>query len=144
MNTPKAWNDGYSVREDGSTRIIKDGGVSRTYEFQTRTNLLLDFYLNYNHNFKDISSTLDVTAGYSWQKFHNKYRKYSRVYEVVDPENEKYLGNQANPTEISIHPHQLVSFFGRVNFTFLDKYLVTATVRQDGTSRFSKDHRWGT
>lgn len=144
VNTPKAWNNGYSVLENGSIRNIKDGGVSRKYEYQTRVNLLLDFYLNYNRAFESINSTLDVTAGYSWQKFHNKKRDYDRVYQVVDPANEKYIGNQANPTNITIHPHQLVSFFGRANFTLLNKYLFTATVRRDGTSRFSKDHRWGT
>ncbi len=85
-----------------------------------------------------------MTAGYSWQKFHNKKRDYSRVFQVVDAENEKYLGNQAYPTSITIHPHQLVSFFGRINYTLLNKYLITATVRRDGTSRFSKEHRWGT
>lgn len=144
INTPKAWNNGYTVLENGNRINIKDGGVSRKYEFQTRVNLLLDFYLNYNHNFESINSTLDVTAGYSWQKFHNKKRDYNRVYQVVNPENEKYIGNQADPTNYTIQPHQLVSFFGRVNFTLLDKYLVTATVRRDGTSRFSKDNRWGT
>ncbi|MDE5915456.1 MAG: SusC/RagA family TonB-linked outer membrane protein, partial [Duncaniella sp.] len=144
INTPKAWNNGYTVLDNGNRINIKDGGVSRKYEFQTRVNLLLDFYLNYNHAFESINSTLDVTAGYSWQKFHNKRRDYSRVYQVVNPENEKYLGNQADPTNVTIQPHQLVSFFGRVNFTLLDKYLVTATVRRDGTSRFSKDNRWGT
>lgn len=144
VNTPKAWNNGYSVLENGSIRNIKDGGVSRKYGYQTRVNLLLDFYLNYNRAFESINSTLDVTAGYSWQKFHNKKRDYDRVYQVVDPANEKYIGNQANPTNITIHPHQLVSFFGRANFTLLNKYLFTATVRRDGTSRFSKDHRWGT
>jgi len=144
INTPKAWNGGYAVIDNGVRRNIKDGGVNRKYEFQTRVNLLLDFYLNYNRTFEQINSTLDVTAGYSWQKFHNKKRDYSRVYQVVNPENEKYLGTQADPTNYTIHPHQLVSFFGRVNFTFLDKYLLTATVRRDGTSRFSKDNRWGT
>lgn len=144
INTPMSWNGGYQVKDNGELKTIKDGGVSRKYEFQTRVNLLLDFYLNYNHYFESINSNLDVTAGYSWQKFHNKKRDYSLVYQVVDPENEQYIGNQANPTSVTIHPHQLVSFFGRANLTFLNKYLVTATVRRDGTSRFSKDHRWGT
>ncbi len=40
--------------------------------------------------------------------------------------------------------YQLVSFFGRVNYTFKDRYLLTATVRRDGTSRFAKENRWGT
>ena len=39
---------------------------------------------------------------------------------------------------------KLVSFFGRINYTFMDRYLATVTLRQDGTSRFSKNHRWGT
>lgn len=144
INTPVAWNNGYTVLENGNRINIKDGGVSRKYEFQTRVNLLLDFYLNYNRNFESINSTLDVTAGYSWQKFHNKKREYNRVFEVVNPENEKYIGNQADPTSYTVQPHQLVSFFGRINYTLLNKYLFTATVRRDGTSRFSKDHRWGT
>lgn len=143
-NTPNAWNGGYEVIKDGKIETIKDGGTSCTDQFQTRVNLLLDFYLNYNHYFESIKSSVDVTAGYSWQKFHNKRREYTYVNQVMDPANEIYLGMQARPTSISIDPLQLVSFFGRANFVFLDKYLVTATVRRDGTSRFSKDHRWGT
>ena len=50
---------------------------------------------------------------------------------VINPEN-------WDPTE-----YYLVSFFGRLNYTFKDRYLLTATVRQDGTSRFSPDTRWG-
>lgn len=143
-NTPNAWNGGYEVIKDGKIETIKDGGTSCTDQFQTRVNLLLDFYLNYNHYFESIKSSVDVTAGYSWQKFHNKRREYTYVNCVMDPANEIYLGMQARPTSINIDPLQLVSFFGRANFVFLDKYLVTATVRRDGTSRFSKDHRWGT
>ncbi len=143
--TPDAWTGGYQIiNPKGEIESIKDGGVSRTKQFQTRTNLLLDFYFNYNHEFKDIASTLDVTAGYSWQKFHNKYRSRKWVSEVGDPAHSEYIGVQANPTSVDIEPLQLVSFFGRANFTFLNKYLITATVRRDGTSRFSKDHRWGT
>jgi iron complex outermembrane receptor protein len=37
----------------------------------------------------------------------------------------------------------LISFFGRLNYSFKDRYLLTATVRQDGSSRFSEDNRWG-
>ncbi len=143
-NSPNAWNGGYEVIKDGKIETIKDGGTSCTDQFQTRVNLLLDFYLNYNHYFESIKSSVDVTAGYSWQKFHNKRREYTYVNRVMDPANEIYLGMQARPTSINIDPLQLVSFFGRANFVFLDKYLVTATVRRDGTSRFSKDHRWGT
>lgn len=37
----------------------------------------------------------------------------------------------------------MISFFGRVNYSFMNRYLITATLRNDGTSRFSKDNRWG-
>lgn len=39
--------------------------------------------------------------------------------------------------------YQLLSFFGRLNYTFKDRYLLTVTVRGDATSRFAKDKRWG-
>lgn len=154
-NTPKAWVNGYGVKLDPNSdnvTTIKDGGVSADKQHQIRRNLLLDFYLNYNHEWEEISSTLDVTAGYSWQRFHNKGHNYSYVYNVGDPQyypsqyagedHSKYLGQQAYPTSYYSTPHQLVSFFGRVNYSIL-RYLVTATVRYDGTSRFSKDNRWG-
>ena len=132
---------------------IKNGGVSADKQHQVRQNLLLDFYLNYNHEFESIGSVLDVTAGYSWQKFHNKGHSFGYVYNVGNPEFypsqyqgqdfTQYLGHQAYPTSYYSTPHQLVSFFGRVNYSIFDKYLITGTVRYDGTSRFSKDNRWG-
>ena len=143
--SPKAWRDGYSVMgADGNPYQIRDGGTSATQQHQLRRNLLLDFYLNYNKEFEKIHSQLDVTAGYSWQRFHNHGSEHSYVYAVGNPANEQYLGSQAYPTSIYSDNLQLVSFFGRLNYIFYDKYLITATVRWDGTSRFSKDHRWGT
>ncbi|MDE6268074.1 MAG: TonB-dependent receptor [Muribaculaceae bacterium] len=145
MFTPMAWNGGYEVvSPDGKMQVVKDGGTSAKKEHQTRTNLLLDFYLNYNKDIEAIRSALDVTAGYSWQKFHNTGHNFTYVKSVGDPANRKYVGVQSRPTYYYSTPYQLVSFFGRVNYTLLNRYLVTATVRWDGTSRFSKDHRWGT
>ena len=154
-NTPSAWVNGFGIKEDpdsDNVTTIKNGGVSAEKQHQLRRNLLLDFYLNYNHEWDDIS-TLDVTAGYSWQKFYNKGRSFSYVYDLGDPQYypsqyqgqdfSKYLGTQAYPTTRYSTPHQLVSFFGRINYSLFTKYLITATVRYDGTSRFSKDNRWG-
>lgn len=159
-NTPRAWANGWQYpvyKEDGTldhTQTVKNGGTMYTHQYQTRTNLLLDFVLNYNKYFDVIKTNVDVTAGYSWQKFHNKGRSYdivnnigyNRVGDVLEPasEYEQYLGVQPNVTSTFRVPHQLVSFFGRLNLVFADKYLATVTVRRDGTSRFSKDNRWGT
>ena len=142
--SPRAWRNGYSVMgEDGNPFQIRDGGTSATQQRQLRRNLLLDFYLNYNKEFEAIKSQFDITAGYSWQRFHNDGSDYSYVYRVGNIANDKYLGTQAYPTNYYSDNLQLVSFFGRLNYIGNSKYLVTATVRWDGTSRFSKSHRWG-
>ncbi|MDE7377030.1 MAG: TonB-dependent receptor [Muribaculaceae bacterium] len=156
--SPQAWKDGH-MRNDGSTESLKDGLTNKFYENQIRYNLLLDFYLNYNHTFGPVA--IDLTAGYSWQRFKNKGHNYDQVYAPLAyastyatannmsvEEAREYMaginGFQYAPTYYYSAPYQLLSYFGRANFVFFDKYLVTATVRRDGTSRFAKDCRWGT
>ena len=143
--SPMAWRNGYSVmNDDGKVGEIRDGGTSATKQHQLRRNLLLDFYLNYNKEFEKIYSQIDLTAGYSWQRFHTDRNDHSYVYAVGNEANEGYLGTQAYPTSYSSADLQLISFFARLNYVLRNKYLITATVRWDGTSRFSKDNRWGT
>lgn len=109
-------------------------GEDRVYT-QDRRNQLLDFYLNYNTDLPFLNSRIDLMAGYSWQHFwrENYWHATSinRQY-VIDPE-------RRVPTQ-----SYLISFFGRMNYSMLDKYYLTLTLRQDGTSRFSPDNRWGT
>jgi TonB-dependent starch-binding outer membrane protein SusC len=106
-----------------------------TDEFSTRMlrNKLLDAYLNFNETFGKLN--IDATAGYSYQKFE---------------EESFYQGNLLNPTLPSTFPETdrvtdnvLIGFFGRVNFSFNDKYLLTFSYRRDGSSRFSEQNRWG-
>ena len=151
LNSPLAWSSGYQVAnpsKPGTFQTVKDGGATANREKQIRRNYLLDFYLNYNHDFESINSNIDVTAGYSWQKFWSNKRSWTFVNTVpAGSPYESILGTEAAyapyPMYPNIEPLQLVSFFGRVNFNLLNKYLITATVRDDGTSRFSKDNRWG-
>ncbi len=101
------------------------------------TNNLLDFYLNYVKEVKSIKSKFDVMAGYSWQHFHLENYNYTR-----DAKNPYSI----TPDSIShINDLQLLSFFGRLNYTLNDKYLLTFTLRDDGSSRFSpsKSNHWG-
>ena len=143
--SPMAWRNGYEIPDGDAALTIRDGGTSATKQHQLKRNLLLDFYLNYNKEFDAIYSQLDVTAGYSWQRFHNHRYNYTYVYQVGNEANEKYLGESVLGSTVD-NPYnlQLVSFFGRLNYIFREKYLLTATVRWDGTSRFAKDNRWGT
>ncbi|HEY9114312.1 MAG TPA: TonB-dependent receptor [Bacteroidales bacterium] len=109
------------------------GGVDNYYE-QEKKNSLLDFYMTYTKYVESIKSNFDVMVGYSWQNFWRKNYSVNSdinhtpsVTDTIDDQTESYL----------------VSFFGRFNYTFNDKYLVTFTLRDDGTSRFSPDTRWG-
>ena len=108
----------------------------RTEYTQEKENELLDFYLNYKKDLSSINSSLDVTAGYSWEHHYEQSSNLSTNYnlDVV----QDTTANTDFKTE-----HYIVSFFGRANYTYNNKYLLTATLRQDGTSRFSEDNRWG-
>ena len=135
--SPAAWKEGSSRIVDGELKTgVKDGVGSYNHYHQVKVNTLLDFYLNYRKDVDKIHSGFDVTAGYSWQKFRNQGNSFSR--------NNDAEAFQAYPTSRYRSDLALVSFFGRLNYTFYNRYLLTATVRRDGTSRFSKDHRWGT
>lgn len=110
------------------------GGADRIYT-QTRTNKTLEFYLNYTKDVKSINSRVDVTGGYSYQDFIRDEPSY--------PDNIA-SGAQYNPAGNPFNTrYTLLAFFGRLNYTFNDKYVVTATIRRDATSRFSESARWG-
>jgi iron complex outermembrane receptor protein len=109
-------------------------GIGRKNDYtQSGKSQLLDFYLNYVKDITSIKSKIDVTAGYSWQHFYKEGTSYVR---------------NGDETQISddsefINENYLVSFFGRLNYTLMDRYLLTVTVRDDGSSRFSSANRWG-
>lgn len=113
------------------------------WEQKDKYNLSLNAYLQYSKEFTD-KHRFDVMAGYEWQHFHDTSdQEYWGLYplsnNVVENRGQRYN----NTASGSATESYLVSFFGRVNYTLLDRYLFTATVRQDGSSRFHKDNRWG-
>ena len=106
------------------------GGSHTTYDY-SRMNTTLEFYADYNKTFAE-KHNVDVMAGYSWQRFYSDSNSFtSRISDSAT------LGDSHNKGELF-----LISFFGRANYGFADKYLLTATVRADGTSRF-QNHKWG-
>ena len=100
-------------------------------------NTLLEIYADYNHDFKH--SNLDVMAGYSWQHNYVKYDQTS-FYNKADRFQDADIF-EVKPT--SAKEYYLLSFFGRVNYAILSRYLFTATVRADASSRFAKGNQWG-
>ncbi len=106
---------------------------------QNRMNLLLDTYLQYAHDFKWKKTHFDIMGGYSYQQYNKtSWHRNQRIT--------KYDAD-GNPELISTGTDKnyncLVSFFGRTNLNFLERYYITATVRADGSSRFAPEHRWG-
>lgn len=101
-----------------------------------KTNKLFEFYLNYAKKFTDIKSLVDITVGYSYQDWLTHTDNYTD-YTATGEEFKKPDFPYDEPR------NTLVSLFGRLNYTLMNKYLLTATVRRDGSSRFHPDNRWG-
>ena len=102
------------------------------------SNKLLDFYLNYTKNLEELSSKVDLTGGYSWN--HIRRDEDRLQVSIVDEMHPRVPASDSASTATESY---LVSFFGRLNYTFLDRYLLTVTIREDGSSRFAKANRWG-
>ncbi len=127
-NSPMSWTWGN----------FKKGFGENSSFWQLKRNTLLEFYMNYTKTFG--AHFIDAMAGYSWQHFYrSEWTKYPYSEAKAKEYGEEfYKGEDDNITE-----NYLVSFFGRVNYTLLDRYLLTFTLRNDGSSRFNKDNRWG-
>lgn len=110
---------------------LTGGGVDNVYS-QSKYNSLLEYYMNYKKDFGKHS--VDAMAGYSWQHFEVA-NTYTNSDVARTPEN---IVTGDDPAE-----YYLVSLFGRLNYSFSDKYLFTFTLRRDGTSRFAPENRWG-
>ncbi|SHF16217.1 SusC/RagA family TonB-linked outer membrane protein [Dysgonomonas macrotermitis] len=110
-------------------------GRDYTYGPQKMTNRLLTTYFNYNKVFSSIKSNVDITAGYDHQYWKTTTPAYSE-YNTV--------GDIQKTTAAKDERHALISYYGRLNYSYDSRYMLTATVRSDGTSRFNPDNRWGT
>ena len=117
-------------------RFNGKGGVNNEYK-QENSNLLAESYLNYSKYVENIESKFDVVAGYAYQEFKTKNFNFNDLTEdgtVVTAPNFPF----------DIPENRLVSFYGRLNYALKGKYSLTATIRQDGSSRFNADNRFAT
>ena len=111
------------------------GGSDYKYGPQKNENRLLTLYANYAKYFEDIKSNVDLTAGYDYQYWKSTTPLYYT---------KSAAGTNLSTVKTSDYRHVMLSYYGRINYSFDGKYLLTATVRRDASSRFSKDTRWGT
>ena len=112
----------------------KNRGIGRyTDKWEHRRSSALEAYANYNETWG--IHNLDVMAGYSWQHFYGSDQAHT-YYNLT---NELYPDNYP----VWKWESYLVSFYGRVNYSIASKYLFTASLRTDGSSRFYPATRWG-
>jgi TonB-dependent starch-binding outer membrane protein SusC len=132
-------NLGYEYREGRGY-----GSTSQDYSFasekgdsyvntESKKNRLMDLYVNYKKDLSFIKGSVELTSGYSYQNFRREY---------LDSNTD---GNSGIST-VGVSTPEIVnlqSYFGRIGFNIYDKYLLTATLRRDGTSRFAPEYKWG-
>ena len=112
---------------------------------ETQQTGLIETFLNYRSALGAVPGNIDVTGGYSYSQGHGEFPSITVTGLSTDllELNGIPSGNPPQPT-MWIDDNKLISFFGRMNYNFNDRYILTATLRRDGSSRFGPDNAWGT
>ena len=109
----------------------------------------METYLNWNHTFAD-AHKVGVMVGYSWEQADNNDGFGLKVYNFYNDDLGYHNMGVANNISINdvisnnLSTLRMISFYGRLNYSFNSKYLLQATVRRDGSSAFGINNRWGT
>lgn len=117
------------------------GTVSRSNN--TQTNTLLDAYLNYKRPM-GASNDLELTGGYSYEDSYNSFPSFyanGLSFDLLGPDG--VPGAEERGSSMFVDESRLISFFGRMNYSIADKYLFTASIRRDGSSKFGPEEEWG-
>jgi iron complex outermembrane receptor protein len=138
-------NDSTQYLNSQTERGRNDLGYARRSSW-TADKELLEATLNYkkvieHHN-------VNLLAGYSYEEnYYQSMGAQNRQF-VTDLFGANNLGAGENLRSGDVWSaksmSKLISFFGRLNYTFFEKYVLTASIRRDGSSKFGKDHQWGT
>ena len=134
-NGERTKNVGTDAASAGQNNNIPYG--TNEFSSSNKKNKLLDAYFVYNKTFG--KTVFDATAGYSYQKFESGSYVSGNT---LDP-NLATTGVGGFPQTRFKTPVVLIGFFGRTNFNYNDKYLLTLSYRRDGSSRFAKENRFG-
>lgn len=130
-----AKGQGKVVVPAAAAQFSTTGGRNYEYGPQKNENRLLTTYLNYNKYIDALKSSVDATVGYDYQYWKSTSPFYQELNEA---------GIVQSSSAASDQRHVLLSYYARLNYSYDSRYMLTATMRRDGTSRFSEDNRWGT
>jgi TonB-linked SusC/RagA family outer membrane protein len=139
-------NLGYDIAKgDGQTDVpafaaqnFLDGGQRNKYSNKIN-NKVGEFYLNYTKDLKEIKSNINATAGYGYYNnlsTNGNYPSLRANGDTIPGSKPLFLLDKPENT--------LISYYGRLIYTYNNKYILAASIRTDGSSRFSPDTRWGT
>lgn len=134
-------NGGFDIVRSNGTIVVDSVaasnfpvGINNYYE-QAKDNKLLEAYFNYKKDLPGAKSRIDFTGGYSYQNWLTQTPAFPSL---------SFTGDTVTPAGIDFETENtLISFYGRLNYNFKERYMLTATLREDGSSRFSPDTRWG-
>ena len=120
-------------------------GGTFTRDTPAQLNTVFDAFLNHKRGFGPSDSDLDLTAGYSYEESRNEFP----FYEAQELSSDLLGPNGLPAAEVQrstlfIRESKLASFFGRVNYNLMGRYLMTLSIRRDGSSKFGPEEQWGT
>lgn len=111
----------------------------------TEVTAIVDAYLNYDRHVDALGGRMDVTGGYSYETSTGDYPFFQArglSSDLLGPSG--IPSAQEQVTRINERESRLASFFGRMNYSIRDRYLLTLSVRRDGSSKFGPGNQWGT
>ena len=143
------WNEYHTSKSQYNTR----NGEAKRIATENKKKIL-ETYINYDHTFANIHK-LGLMAGYSWEQNDDNDSFGLDVYDFYKDNTTFYNLNLANKMDWQnggitsnnnghLETLRMISFYGRINYSFNSKYLLQATIRRDGSSAFGKNNRWGT
>ncbi|MEN8247761.1 MAG: TonB-dependent receptor [Bacteroidota bacterium] len=137
-------NDGeyYGITSEyNKSQAVNNRGINVTDQTQLKTSLLSEYYANYSKHIDAIDSEIEAVAGYSWQDFNSDFKRLEgfNAFELDG----RYVPTDTTNTKPDLVENRLISFFGRASIDVKDKYLLTASLRRDGSTRFGESNRWG-
>jgi TonB-linked SusC/RagA family outer membrane protein len=154
LNALKAnLNVGYDIAKAGNQTFypsnvasqMLSGHGSLTLTNNTSVTSLLEGYLNYAAPLNYIPGSVDATAGYSYTQSHSEYPYFQETNLSSNFLGVNGIPTAANVTNtLNVVDYKLISFFGRLNYNLNDRYLLSFSVRRDGSSRFGPGNQWGT
>ena len=136
----------YSQYYDSTTDAGRDDGGYACKRSQTYDKDMMEWTLNYDKTFNDVHK-VNGLLGYSWEE--NMFSEFTAANRNFTTDmlgaNKLQAGQDLRPDDVTSqkNEYRLISMFARAHYSYAERYMITATVRRDGSSKFGTNHKWG-